>query len=67
MKKIIVNKIKCKKCGNIIESTYTHDFKYCLCKSIAVDGGHSYLRRLGDENDIEELSELENDEDSKKT
>ena len=27
MKKIIVNKIMCNHCGDIIESTYTHDYK----------------------------------------
>ena len=27
--KIIVNKIKCKKCGDVIESKSVHDFKFC--------------------------------------
>ena len=43
--KILVNKIKCKKCGDVIESTYTHDYKQCSCGGCAVDGGHEYLRR----------------------
>lgn len=43
--RIIVNKITCKKCGDVIESTYTHDYKTCKCGAVAVDGGHSYLRR----------------------
>ena len=38
-KKILVNKIQCKKCKDIIESKHVHDFKWCSCKSIAVDGG----------------------------
>ena len=59
-KKIISNKIKCKKCGEVIESTYTHDFKYCKCKVVAVDGGHDYLRRLGNHDDYIELSEYSN-------
>ena len=54
--KIISNKIKCKKCGDIIESTYRHDFKFCKCESVAVDGGKDYLRRLGKDEDYEELS-----------
>ena len=58
MNKIIVNKIKCKKCGDIIESTYRHDFKFCKCGAVAVDGGKDYLRRLGYEEDYEELSEV---------
>lgn len=56
MKKIVVNKIRCKKCGEIIESTYRHNFKYCKCGRVAVDGGKDYLRRLGNFEDFEELS-----------
>ena len=58
MQKIYVNKIRCKKCGDIIESFSVHDFKFCQCRSVAVDGGHAYLRRLGDRNDWEDLSHL---------
>ena len=50
--KILVNKIQCKKCKDIIEFKHVHDFKWCACKSIAVDGGLEYLRRVG--NDIVE-------------
>ena len=39
MKKIIRNRIKCKKCGEIIESMSRHDFKFCKCGAVAVDGG----------------------------
>lgn len=58
-KRILVNKIQCKKCKDIIESKYVHDFKWCTCKSIAVDGGLEYLRRVGNFEDIIELSEFE--------
>jgi len=51
------NKIKCKKCKDIIESKHRHDFVYCKCGSIAVDGGLDYLRRVGNPNDILEMSE----------
>ena len=54
--KIECNKIKCKKCGDIIESKTRHDFKWCTCKSVAIDGGHIYLRRIGNNEDIEDLS-----------
>ena len=57
--KILVNKIQCKKCKDIIESKHVHDFKWCTCKSIAVDGGLEYLRRVGNLEDIIELSEFE--------
>lgn len=56
---IIKNAIKCNKCGDIIESTYRHDFKWCSCKECAVDGGKAYLRRVGE--NWEELSEFNND------
>ena len=54
--KIIKNAIRCKKCGDIIESEYTHDFKRCACGACCVDGGRSYLRRCGNIEDIEEMS-----------
>ena len=53
---IIVNRIKCNNCGKIIESQHRHDFKYCSCKRVAVDGGKDYLRRLGKREDFTELS-----------
>lgn len=40
------NKVKCKLCGDIIESKNTHDFQKCKCGAIFVDGGLSY-RRMG--------------------
>ena len=59
MQKIIVNKIKCIKCGDVIESSSIHDFRFCKCGSVAVDGGRNYLRRCGNREDWEELSEIE--------
>ena len=43
--KIIKNAIRCKICGDEIESTYRHDYVTCSCGSCSVDGGHNYLRR----------------------
>lgn len=43
MEKIIKNAIRCKNCGDVIESESRRDFKYCSCKRVAVEGGHSYL------------------------
>ena len=57
MNHIIRNMIRCKKCGDVIESTFTWDFKYCSCGAVAVDGGTDYLRRCGNREDYEELSE----------
>jgi len=57
MDKIIANKIRCIKCGDIIESEHRHDFKFCQCGAVAVDGGKDYLRRVGNREDWEEMSE----------
>ena len=54
--KIISNKIKCKKCGDIIESKSINDYKRCSCGAVAVDGGKDYLKRIGNEEDYDELS-----------
>ena len=56
-KVIAKNIIQCKRCGDIIESKYTHDFVWCSCGCCAVDGGLSYLRRCGDMNNWVDLSE----------
>lgn len=60
IKKIKKNCIKCKKCNDIIESTNRHDFKFCKCGAVAVDGGKDYLRRSGYRENWEELSVYEN-------
>ena len=45
MRKIVKNAIQCKLCGEIIESTYRHEYVEYKCGACAVDGGHDYLRR----------------------
>lgn len=45
MTKIVVNKIKCNHCGDEIESKSVHDFVWCKCGTVAVDGGKEYLKR----------------------
>jgi hypothetical protein len=42
---IVSNICMCKKCGDIIESFFRHDFKRCGCGAIFVDGGKEYFRR----------------------
>lgn len=56
--KIIKNRIKCKYCGDILESDNRYDFKFCSCSKVSIDGGHFYLKRSGNPNDWEELSEV---------
>ena len=58
MDAIIHNRVRCRRCGEIIESISVHDFKWCSCRSVAVDGGKDYLRRCGNREDYEDLSEV---------
>ena len=37
-------RIRCKHCNTVIESTHVHDFKYCPCGKVFVDGGPEYMR-----------------------
>ena len=62
---IIKNAIKCRKCGDVIESISTHDLKICSCGACAVDGGHEYLRRSAPSlDDFIDLSVVEPEEPS---
>lgn len=45
MRKIIKNAIRCKHCGDTIESVNVHDYVTCSCWACSVDGGHDYLHR----------------------
>ena len=49
------NRIKCKKCEDVIESMHVHDFKFGSRGSVAVDGGNEYVRRIGLPENYEEL------------
>lgn len=62
MATIIKNAIQCKKCGDIIESTNVHDFVTCSCGACSVDGGHDYLRRCGNLEDMIDLTVIEPDD-----
>lgn len=60
MNKIIKNVIRCNHCGDVIESKSVHDFRWCRCHTVFVDGGQEYLRRgFQTPDDYEELSEVE--------
>ena len=43
--KIIINKAQCRLCGDILVSEHVHDFKFCSCGELAVNGGKAYLKR----------------------
>ncbi len=58
---IKINRAKCRKCGDIIESRYRHHFVSCTCGAICVDGGREYLKRCGEFSDCEELSVMDDE------
>lgn len=45
--KIVRNSVKCLACNEEVESKHRHDFRWCNCGNIAVDGGKDYLKRSG--------------------
>lgn len=57
------NRIRCKQCGNIIESKSVNDFQTCKCGAVSVDGGLEYPKRVFPgspaEKYYEELTEYE--------
>ena len=46
MRIIISNKIRCKRCGDVIESKSHYDLEKCSCGLCCVDGGKDYVRRV---------------------
>lgn len=60
------NRVKCLLCGEIIESKDRHDFVWCSCGNVAVDGGPEYKRRVfRGEVAYEEIEDEENDDGKK--
>lgn len=57
--RLTLNAVKCGKCHEVIVSTHRHDFRYCKCRAVAVDGGLDYAKRCGDLDNYIELSEYE--------
>jgi len=47
--------IQCKKCLDTIESKSIHDFKWCSCRAVGIDGGISIGNSI-----IGNLSDIEN-------
>ena len=60
MKKVIRNAFRCKKCGETVVSGTRHSFVHCKCGNFT-DGGTDYIRRGGNFEDMEDLSEYEED------
>lgn len=60
MNRIIRNMAECRLCHDVIESKTRHDFVYCKCGEIFVDGGTDYIRRgASDLSNIIDRSEME--------
>lgn len=51
------HKVRCTFCGFELVSQHRHDFKYCGCGRIAVDGGNDYLKTSGSSEHIEIYSD----------
>lgn len=64
---ILRNRIRCLKCGDIIESKTRHDFVMCSCGACGVDGGAGkncfYQRIIGEDTDYENLTEYSEEDD----
>lgn len=58
MKRLVKNAARCKKCGHVLVSRHRHDYVACPCGN-AVDGGKDYLKRVGNIDDLEDMSEWE--------
>jgi len=62
MKKLVRNAIRCKHCGDVVESKSVHDFEQCSCGACFTDGGLEYLHRgfkASPDDDYDELTEYE--------
>ena len=44
---ILINRARCVKCNQVVESETRHHFASCRCGQMFVDGGTDYLRRGG--------------------
>lgn len=48
--KVLVTCIQCPKCNDVIYSRANHDFHFCTCGEVAIDGGFDYIRFLSNYN-----------------
>jgi hypothetical protein len=54
---IILNRIQCKSCGEVLTSYHRHDYKTCGCENeTMVDGGTAYQRYGGKDLDLVDRS-----------
>ena len=53
---LILNRVLCLLCDDLIISKHGHDFVMCSCGSVGVDGGNNYQRRIGEDYNMIDLS-----------
>lgn len=57
LEQIILNRVQCKQCGEVLTSYYGHDYKTCSCENVTmVDGGTNYQRYGGKDLDLVDLA-----------
>lgn len=62
---IKVNRAKCLKCNQILESNGSHVFQSCQCGNVSIDGEKGCIRHQWyDEDNYQNLSEYFDDEES---
>ena len=56
-KQIILNRVQCRECGEVLTSYHRHDYKTCSCTNeTMVDGGNEYQRYGGLNLDLVDIS-----------
>lgn len=58
---IWLNQAMCLICHDVLVSRNRHDFVTCSCRALSIDGGSWYLGRVGNFEEVEELSIMYND------
>lgn len=53
------NRVRCLRCGEVIESKHLTDYKTCQCGAVYVGGGIEKVRQGGEWEFFEQLSETE--------
>lgn len=57
LEQIILNRVQCKSCGDVLTSYNRHDYKTCGCENeTMVDGGNDYQRYGGKDLDLVDIS-----------
>lgn len=62
VERIVKNAIVCVLCKEEIVSTHRHDFRWCKCGKVAVDGGKEYRRRVGERHNYIDVSDFYEEE-----